>query len=362
MNALRFPRLLTLVPLAWLTLAGAVAAQQQAPPAPPDEPIRKTLPTETNPGTGLHRSRLYLTDGSYQVVLAYRVQGKNVVYRSAERGGEEESIPLKFIDFDATHLYEQRAADRAAGRQTLELDPVLVKEEAERAARSPEVAKNLRLPDDDSVLALDTYLGEPQLAILQQTDGELNRQTAHNILRAAVNPLSSAHQLVELKGERSAVQLHVPDPVLYVRLDDDQPSREEAPAGALQIDTHGAKGPPHEKQSKTSTYAIVRLDVRRGARVVTSFSIYLLGEQQRQADVINTTTAPLPGGHWLSITPAQPLTFGEYALMEVLDAKTVNLGVWDFGIHPTAGPNRDAIVPEARQVPRLERHRTDDPQ
>lgn len=339
----------------------AVRLFAQAPPAPADEPARTTLPTEARPGSGLHRSRLYLLDGSYQVVLNYRIQGKNVVYRSAERGGEEEAIPLKYVDLDATRLYEQRAADRAAGKQTVELDPALVKEEAERAARSPEVAKDLRLPDEDSVLALDTYQGQPQLAILQQTDGELNRQTAHNILRAAVHPLSSSHQLVQLKGERSAVQLHVPDPVLYLRLDDEQAASDEAPAGALQIDTHGAKDPAHEKQSKSSTYAIVRVDVRRDARIVTSFSINLLGQQQRQADVIYTTTTALPGGHWLSIKPDQDLTFGEYALMEVLDAKTVNLGVWDFGVHPTAGPNRDAIRPEPKQAPRLERHRSSDP-
>ncbi len=348
-----------------LLLTVGARAQQPAPPtppAPPDEPVHNRLPTEAAIGSGLHRSRLYLTDGSYQVVLNYRIQGKNVVYRSAERAGEEESIPLKFVDLDATHLFEQRAADRAAGRQTVELDPALVKEEADRAARSPEVAKDLRLPDDDAVLALDTYVGQPQLAILQQTDGELNHQTAHNLLRATVNPLSSSHQLVALKGERSAVQLHVPDPVLYLRLDDDTPGSDEAPAGALQIDTHGARGAPSQKVPRSSTYAIVRVDVRRDARIVTSFSINLLGQQQRQADVINTRTATLPGGHWISITPTQPLTFGEYALIEVLDPKTVNLGVWDFGIHPTAGPNRDAIVPEARQAPRLERRRTANPE
>ena len=341
------------------TIGGTLA--QQTPPAPPDDPVRKTLPSEASTGSGLHRTRLYLTDGSYQIVLNYRVQGKLVLYRSAERAGQEESIPLKLVDLNATHQWEQRAADRAAGKETVELDPALVKEEADRAARSPEVANNLHLPDDDSVLALDTYIGQPQLAILQQTDGELNRQTAHNLLRATVNPLSTSHQLVELKGERSAVQLHVPDPVLYLRLDEDQPTADEAPAGALQIDTHGARGIPHEKTPKAATYAIVRVDVRRGSRVVTSFSLNLLGQQQRQADVINTTTATLPGGHWLSITPKEPLTFGEYALMEVLDPKTVNLAVWDFGIHPTAGPNRDAIVPEARQPPRLERHRPTDP-
>jgi hypothetical protein len=320
------------------------------------------LPAEASAGSGLHRTRLYLTDGSYQVVLNYRVQGKNVVYRSAERAGAEESIPLKYVDLDATHLWEKRKAAAAAGEKVVELDPVLVRVEAERTARSPEVAKDLHLPDEDSVLALDTFQGQAQLAILQQTDGELNRQTAHNVVRAVVNPLSTSHQLVELKGERSAVQLHVPDPVLYLRLDDDTGgAADEPPAGALQVDTHGAKGPSQPKVSGASRYAIVRVDVRRGSRVVTSFSINMLGEQKRQADVVNTTTATLPGGHWMSISPSEPLTFGEYALMEVLDSKNVNLGVWDFGVHPTAGPNRDAIVPEARKAPTLERRKNSSP-
>ena len=283
--------------------------------------------------------------------------GKTVLHRAAAGAGEEEAIPLKLVDLDATHMWEQRRAAAEAGKPVVELDPALVREEAERAARTPEVAANLRLPDDDSVLVMDTYQGQPQLAILQQTAGELNRQTSHNILRQSVNPLASAHQIVEIKGERSAVQLHVKDPVLFVRLQDDSPAADEVPPGALQIDTHGAKGPAHEKVSAKSTYVVVRVDVRQGARVVTSFAINLLGSTKRQADVIETTAEVLPGGHWLKITPREPMIFGEYALVEVLDERNVNLGVWDFGVHPTAGPNRDAIVPQIPRAPTLERHR-----
>lgn len=319
---------------------------------------RPGVPLESSPGTGLRRSRLYLKDGSYQVVLSYRVQGKNVVYRSAERAGEEEAIPLKLVDLDATHLWEQKRDAAASGKPVIDLDPALAREEADRAARSLEIATNLRLPEDDSVVALDVFQGQSQLAILQQNDGSLNRQTAHNVLRASVNPLSSAHQLVEIKGERAPVQLHVPDPVLYVRLDDDAPANDEVPPGALQIDTHGAKGVAHEKTSTKSTYVIVRVDVRRGIRVVTSFSINLLGSTKRQGDVIETTTTPVQGGHWLKITPRESMIFGEYALVEVLDDRNINLGVWDFGVHPTAGANRDAIVPQERKAPSLERRRT----
>lgn len=315
------------------------------------------IPAERDAGSGLKRTRLYLKDGSYQVVLNYRVVGSNVVYRSAERAGEQEEIPLNLVDLDATHHWEEQQS--GTGKQpAAQIDPELAREEADRAARIPLVAPDLHLPDDDSVLALDTFHGQPQLAVLQQTDGELNRQTAHNVLRAAVNPFSTAHQLVALPGERAAVQLHVADPVLYVQLNDDTPDKNaEAPAGALVVDTHGSRGIPQPKVSPDSQYVIVRVDVRRGERVVTSFNINMLGSAKREADVVQTTAIRLPSGHWLKITPAEPLTFGEYALMEVLDARNVNLSVWDFGVHPTAGENRDAILPEAPRAPELERHR-----
>ncbi len=311
------------------------------------------LPREASPGSGLRRSRLYLKDGSFQVVLSYRVAGENVFYLSAERGAEEEIIPLRLVDLDATRAWETKRDAIANGVPAVQIDPELAREEADRTARSPEVAKDLHLPEEDSVLALDTYRGQPQLAILQQTGGELNRQTSHNILRQTLNPLASAHQLVEIKGESAPVQLHVPDPELYVRVDD---GNDEQPVhgGTFQVDTSGVRGDRKvEAPSPKSEYVVVRVDIRRGVRVVTSFSINLLGSTRRQADVIQTTRTLMPGGHWLKIVPKEPLSFGEYALVEVLDDRNVNTGVWDFGVRPTAGPNRDAVLPEPRRTPTL---------
>ncbi|HEY6374700.1 MAG TPA: hypothetical protein VIX90_04165, partial [Edaphobacter sp.] len=94
-----------------------------------------------------------------------------------------------------------------------------------------------------------------------------------------------------------------------------------------------------------------------GLRIVSSFKISLLGGAQRQEDVVETTTQILPGGHWMKLTPRQSLSFGEYALMEVISDKDVNLGVWDFGVHPIAPENRDVIKPEPRHRLTLERHR-----
>jgi hypothetical protein len=314
-------------------------------------------PTDTAP----HRTRLILKDGSYQIVMSYRIVGNIVHYISAERGGVEEEIPLSLVDIDATKRWEKQHAQPGPtdpnNPQPSAIDPELLKEEADRAALTPEVAKDLRLPEQDSTLALDTYRGTLELVPLAQTDSDLNRNTAHNLLKAAVNPLSAAHQIIQLKGETSPVQLHVKDPVLYLRIGDETVG--STGGTPLTVDTHGASSHSQNDPgggSPTSRYVIVRADVRTGVRVIASIRIPLLGTGQHQEDVVETTTELLPGGHWLKITPKEPLDFGEFALMEVISDKAVNLGVWDFGVHPVAPENRDIIKPEPRRPVTLERH------
>lgn len=304
-----------------------------------------------------HRTRLILKDGSYQIVMSYKIVGNVVRYISAERGGQEEEIPLSLVDLDATHRWEkQHTAPDPDNPQPPAIDPELLKEEADRTALTPEVAKDLRLPEEDSTLALDTYRGTAELVPLAQTDSDLNRNTGHNLLKASVNPLSAAHPIVTLKGETSPIQLHVKDPVLYLRIGDETVG---STAGTpLTVDTHGATSRiPNDPGggSPQSRYVIVRADVRTGARVIASFRISLLGTGQRQEDVVETTSELLPGGHWLKITPKEPLDFGEFGLMEVISDKAVNLGVWDFGVHPISPENRDVIKPDPRRGTTLER-------
>jgi hypothetical protein len=311
--------------------------------------------------TASHRTRLFLKDGSYQIIMSYRIVGNIVHYISAERGGAEEEIPISLVDLDATKRWEKQHAQPTPtdpnNPQPSAIDPELLKEEADRAALTPEVAKDLRLPEEDSTLALDTFRGTPELVPLAQTDSDLNRNTAHNLLKAAVNPLSAAHAIIQLKGETSPIQLHVKDPVLYLRIGDETVG--STGGTPLTVDTHGATSRVQNDPgggSPNSRYVIVRADVRTGARVIASIRIPLLGTGQRQEDVVETTTELLPGGHWLKITPREPLDFGEFALMEVISDKAVNLGVWDFGVHPVSPENRDVIKPEPRRRVTLERH------
>jgi len=320
-----------------------------------------TTPLQPDAATTPHRLHLILKDGSYQIVMSYKVVGNIVHYISAERAGAEEEIPLSLVDLDATQRWEKQHAQPGPvdpnNPPPPVIDPELLKEEADRAALTPEVAKDLRLPEEDSTLALDTFRGTPELVPLAQTDSDLNRNTGHNLLKAAINPLAAAHPIVTLKGESSPVQLHVKDPVLYLRIGDE--SVGNTAGTPLTVDTHGATGRVQNDPtggSPASRYVVVRADVRKGARVIASFRIGLLGGSQHQEDVVETTTEVVPGGHWLKITPKEPLDFGEFALMEVISEKAINLGVWDFGVHPVAPENRDIIKPEPRHRTTLERH------
>src|ERR1700722_10492782 len=77
--------------------------------------------------TAPHRTRIILKDGSYQIVMSYRIVGDIVHYHSGERGGAEEHIPLAPVDFDATPRWEkqhaQPAADTDSPQQAPAIDP-----------------------------------------------------------------------------------------------------------------------------------------------------------------------------------------------------------------------------------------------
>lgn len=318
---------------------------------------RGDAPAKTSQAPAPHRTRLILKDGSYQVILGYKVVGKNVQYISAERGGEPELIPLDLVDLEATKKWEAQhaALDPYAPLDTRPapaLDPELLKEEEERKLVSPEVAPDLRLAPEDAVLGLDTFRAQPELVPMNQTNAELNQQTGHSILRSILKPQASPHQIVQLKGEKAAVQLHVSDPVFYIKLDDALP-----PGGsAITVDTHGASAQaPQKKRQDIPDYVIQRVDVRQDARVLASFSMAALASGKHQEDVFETNIETLPGGHWMKVSPRQQLLVGEYALVEILDEKSINLGVWDFGVHPQAPENRDTLKPEKKRAVTLER-------
>ena len=336
--------------------AGQVASGQRHP---------LDVPDPAGSGEAPRRTRLILKDGTYQLVLSYTVRGSIVHYRSAERNGESEDVPLALVDLPATERWKTEhdpLLKAQAAQQAPVLSPELQREEAERAERTPEIAPDLRLPEEDSLLALDTFRGTPELVPLPQQGTDLNHETAHGVLKLPVNPASSPHRIADLNGPRADVQLHVADPVFYVRVGKEEPDV-PASGGGITVDTHGASGRPTPSGGDARhAYVIQRLDPRFDLRVVESFRIAQLGAGDRpggraQPGVTELRSEVLPGGHWLKLTAKTPLEFGEYALIEVLDERNVNSYMWDFGVHPTAAENAEAILPEPKKPIVLERRR-----
>ncbi|HUZ05746.1 MAG TPA: hypothetical protein VMU62_10340, partial [Acidobacteriaceae bacterium] len=97
--------------------------------------------------------------------------------------------------------------------------------------------------------------------------------------------------------------------------------------------------------SPTSRYVIVRADQRRDERIIGIFKVSLTGKQSNSDQVIPAKAQVMPGKQWMKVTVLQPLSPGEYALVELLPKDQINLDVWDFGVHPQAPENAGAETP-----------------
>lgn len=311
----------------------------------------------------INSKRLILKDGSYQVVTKWEVKGDRVRYFSTERN-EWEEVPYNLIDWPATDQWNKDhepgahpaapPAPTTAGaatpgsdqKEAAAIDAEAAAERAEQRARTPVVAPGLKLPDRDGIFILDNYQGIPELVHLDQSTGNVNREANHNVLRAAITSFSGAKEPVHIDGQAARVRVHVDDPVLYVSLDTGN-KEEIAPEDAVMVNTHGASSvkDKDEYSSPDSRYAIVRVDVRPGERVIGAVRISRAGSATQSADIVPTHSEILTGRHWMKLTPKEPLPIGEYALMEVLTPGVINLDVWDFGVSPNAPENRHPITP-----------------
>ena len=270
--------------------------------------------------------RLILKDGSYQLATKWEQKDDRVRFFSAERN-EWEEIPNSLVDWDATKKWEE---DRAAGKQSkeaVELEKEMQEEREEEELRSPHVAAGLRLPPEGGVYALDTYLALPELVPLDQSTGEVNRHTGHNVLRAAINPLAGEKSTIEIAGPRSKIQIHASLPAIYINLD----AREDASDAARQ-------GP----ELPWDRFRIVRAEVKGDKRIVGTLKSSVVGKSSQEQEAVPATAEQMSEG-WIKLTPKAPLPPGEYAVAELLGKQGMNSYVWDFGMHANAPANLAVI-------------------
>ena len=312
---------------------------------------QKPLPLKPGiPGVGTNH-RLILKDGTYQVVRKYEIVGDRVRYISLERGGDWEELPEALVDWNATRKWERDHADVApddpspAMKEASDIDKEEAAERAEQTARMPEVAKGLELPNEDSVFALDTFQGTPELVELLPNELGVNAKTHHGL--STLNPLAGSRASIEIPGAHAKVHLHVNDPSIYLSLDATDDA-EKVISHAVTVNTSGAKeiaNGKHGAHSPQSGFAIVRVDERKAVRIVGAIHISPTGTVSQNEDVIPTKVEVLPGKHWLKLTPAQPLIIGEYALVEILSPSDISQAVWDFRVDPQMGDNVGSLGP-----------------
>lgn len=328
-----------------LVLIVAVAAQAQTP-----LPLKPAAP-----GTGSNH-RLILKDGTYQIVRKYEIVGDRVRYISVERGGDWEELPLDLVDWDATKKWERDHVEPAyedvspAMKEAAAIDKEEADERAEESSRMPEVAKGLELPDEDSVFVLDTYQGTPELVELLPNDLAVDAKTHRGL--SVLNPLAAQRAAIELPGSHAKVHLHVSDPAIYLSLNVTD-NTETVLSHATTVKTEGVKEAAnikHGAHSVQSGFAIVRLDERQAVRIVGGLKLSPTGKVTQTEDVVPTNVEVLPGKHWLKVTPAEKLTIGEYALVEIISPSEISQTVWDFRVNPMTGDNEGSIGPILKQI------------
>jgi hypothetical protein len=286
--------------------------------------------------------RIILKDGSYQLVTKYEVKGDRVHYYSSERE-EWEELPNSLVDWPATDKFEKERAAAASTPEAVKVDKEIEHEREMEEAERPQVAPGLRLPMDSGVFLLDSFNGEPQIVEINQTAGDVNRNTKGNIFRGAVNPVSSMKQTIELEGSHAPIQSHVDVPTFYIKIDEtsDEPETPAASARPAQPQQ------PQKAIVPFDRFRILRVEVKGNKRIVGDIKRQVTGKVTREQHQIKSTITDIRGG-WLKLTAAENLTPGEYALVEMTEKEAMNLYIWDFGVNPKASANPNPWKPDVK--------------
>lgn len=236
-------------------------------------------------------TRLYLKDGSYQLVREYQVQQDRVRYYSTERGDWEE-IPLSLIDLKRT---EDEAKSREAAQKE-ESAAIAAEDKAERAA-ADEIAK---IPQETGVYLVD---GD-NLKTIPIAETKIVGNRKRTILKAlSPIPIVSGKGTLEIDGAQSKNVVSSDRPEFYIRL-----NREER-------------------------FGILRLSDHKGNRVVEELNIIPVSKEiMEKQDEVAVFRRQVADGVY-KIWPMKPLEPGEYAVVEYTpagDSGSLAIQTWDF--------------------------------
>jgi len=248
--------------------------------------------------------KLFLKDGSYQVVSSYEVRGERVRYYSVERAAWEE-IPLALVDLEATKRAQEdeKALEKKQLEEGREIDQQRFEKPLEKGF---EIAPGVHLPQEEGVYAYD---GTRVIRLIQSSAEVVTDKKRAALLLAVPVPVLKGRSIVALPGPKAAVRLQQAQPTFYVQSSDGLGAKLEL----ISV-----------KVSKESR-VVERIEAGRGG-------IGKLSELRAAVQLERTQLAP----GLYRLKPLQPLDPGEYALGELVQEK-LNLQLWDFGLFETPG-------------------------
>ena len=247
--------------------------------------------------------KLFLKDGSYQLVSSYEVRGDRVRYYSVERSQWEE-VPTSLVDFEATKKTEEET--KTQQQKSLDEAKQIEQERYEKIENQGyEAAPGVRLPQEDGVYTLD---GLRVVRLIQSSAEVTTDKKRAALLLALPGPFLKSRSLVVLSGPKAAVRLDQYLPVFYVQ----------------------------SAEGLGSKLELIKVKPGKQARLVeTVESRGGIGKSTELRSAVTLERAQVAPGVY-KLTPTRALEPGEYALGELIQEK-LNLELWDFGIGATPG-------------------------
>ncbi len=233
--------------------------------------------------------KLYLKDGTYQLVREWKRDGDRVKFYSTERSDWEE-IPASLIDLRKTEAetVETKAALVNNARMTADEDRALKEQHDEI----------LKIPQDPGVYTLDDA---KNLTIFKLAEIKVHNDKGRSLLKLAVPmPIIAGKATVEMDGEHSPNVVHGERQEFFLQLE------------------------------KEERFAIVRLTPHHGVRVVEHLTLVpVANETGEEVQEVATFRKQLTDSALYKIWPQKPFEEGEYAVIEYTPGK-VEPRVWDF--------------------------------
>jgi hypothetical protein len=236
--------------------------------------------------------KLYLTDGSYQMVREYKVEGDRVRFYSIERGDWEE-IPKELVDITRTEKEFKTRQDQ------LEKEAKVFEAE-EKVAREME-KEVMRIPQDPGVY----WIEGDQAKILKAAESTVHTNKGRSVLgKLSPIPVVTGKATLEIPNAHSLNIFTNPEQEFYIQL------------------------------AQTERFGIIQLTPKGTVRIVEELTVIpVTKEMVEERSAIEVFQKQMTPGGLYKIWPKQPLPAGEYAVVEFSEGK-MNMQIWDFAVKP----------------------------